>query len=146
MKWDGLQDFYVALRKLPVELRDDATDIIVDAADAAYTAIYQSYPSEPTGNLRKLLAVRPPTMGAFGADVLLVNRAPHAWLYDNGTEARHYTTKGGKLHATGAMWGKSSPPHTFVRNAIRERLRMYEQLIALLESKGLWVSGSPYDA
>lgn len=146
MKWEGMQDFYAALRKLPVELRDDAADIITTAAEDARTAIYQEYAQGDTGNLRKGLYVKPPLPSLYGMDVILISRAAHAWLWDNGSEARHYTTKNGKRHATGRMWGKSSPPHTFIKHVIRHRNRMFEDLVAMMEQHGLWVTGSPYDA
>jgi hypothetical protein len=63
----------------------------------------------------------------FGAGAISRNRAKHAWLYDNGSQARHYTTKSGATHDTGAMWGKTPPTHVFVRTVIRKRRQMYER-------------------
>lgn len=145
MKWEGLDTLYAALRKLPTELRDDAAAIIENAADRAYTAIYQEYGIK-SGDLRSHLSIDPPSRTLYGASVLLKNTAHHAWLWDNGTEARHYTTSGGKRHATGQMWGKSAPPHTFVKHASKSRLLMYQELSDMITKHGLGVRGSAYDA
>ncbi len=69
------------------------------------------------------------------------SRSKLAWLYDNGSQARHYITKAGKRHDTGAMWGKTPAPHLFVQTMLRARRRMYEQLKDLLTRHGLSVSG-----
>jgi hypothetical protein len=111
------------------------------AANGAAAEIGAKY-SVRTGHLRDGLQVRPSEVSHFGAGAILVNRAKHAWLYDNGSQARHYTTKSGARHDTGAMWGKTPPTHVFVRTiVIRKRRQMYEQLKDLLTRNGLQVSG-----
>lgn len=138
MKWDGLQELQAQLRTLPERLKQEAGGIVLAAGERARARIYDAY-GEKSGDLRSHLYVKASSQGLYGAGVLLVNNAKHAWLWDNGSEARHYTTKNGVRHATGRMWGKSSPPHTFVRIAMDERERMYEELADLLRDEGLTV-------
>jgi hypothetical protein len=125
---------------LPDELKGEARHIVEAAANGAAAEIGAKY-SVRTGHLRDGLQVRPSEVSHFGAGAILINRAKHAWLYDNGSQARHYTTKSGARHDTGAMWGKTPPTHVFVRTVIRKRRQMYEQLKDLLTRNGLQVSG-----
>jgi hypothetical protein len=63
----------------------------------------------------------------------VVNRSPHAWMFENGTQARHT--------AIGANRGAMPPGHVFIRIAIIKRKQMYAQLRGLLERHGLKVTG-----
>lgn len=145
MKWEGLDDLRDALRRLPVDLRDDSGEIVQEAAREAFNTISQEY-GEHTGALRRGLRLRGLQVSTFGSAVDLVNTAPHAWLWDHGSEARHYITKHGVKHPTGKMWGRSSPPHTFGRASGRARRAMVGKLIAMMERHGLIVSGRVYGA
>lgn len=140
LKWAGLEELRAQLRALPAELAAEASRIVLDSAEAARSEIDAGYP-EVSGNLKRGLIVKRAAAGPYGAGAVLTNRAKHAWLYDNGTQARHYVTQAGKTHPTGRMWGKSAPTHLFVKTVIRKRRLMYERLKGLLQRHGLTVSG-----
>jgi len=135
-----MEELRETLRNLPDALKHDAEEIVHGAVDAAEAEIYAAY-GQKSGNLRRGLKQEVVASNPFGITVRLKNTAKHAWLWDNGTEARHYTTETGAIHETGAMWGKTAPPHTFVRGASKWRRRMYEQLRTMLEDHGLLTRG-----
>jgi hypothetical protein len=138
VRWSGLNELRAALRNLPEELTAEAGHIVEGAANGAAVDIKRDYAKHRrTGDLQDGLTVTHFEKGKFSAGAIVKNTAKHAWLFDNGSQARHYITKRGKKHATGAM----PPSHIFVRGAIRARRKMYEQLKALLERKGLVVTG-----
>jgi hypothetical protein len=142
--WSGLEEFRDALKRLPTDLRDDAAAIMNEEVEAARAAIDADYAQhEFTGNLRARLLLTTKYDGPFGYRAELRNRAHHAWLFDNGSEARHYVhEKSGRIHATGKMWGKTPPAHTFVRNAMRARERIQTRIVAMMEAAGLEVTVS----
>jgi hypothetical protein len=135
--WSGLEELKAQLRNLPAELAAEASGIVTGRAERARQDIETSYP-DVSGNLRKGLRLGSGTnVGRFGASTILKNTAKLAWLYDNGSQLRHWDS--GKK--TGAMWGKTTPPHTFVKIVIRQRRAMRQDLKALLERHGLVVTG-----
>jgi len=141
--WNGLEELKEDLRNLPEELAGDARGIVTRAVqDAAQDvrAIYQSH--RHTGNLAEGVRVEPVTSNEAGTSLKLKSTARHAWLFDNGSQARHYTTKSGKQHDTGKMWGRTPPTHVFVHTVIRHRRRMYERLKEMLARHGAKVSGN----
>jgi hypothetical protein len=133
--WNGLDELKVALQTLPADLTTAAQNIVFDSAKEAANAIILAYPHK-TGNLSSHVTVSR-AGGAFSTSAKVKNTAKHAWLYDNGSSARHYYTKGGVSHATGAM----PATHLFVSRIVQQRRVMYERLKALLVSHGLLVSG-----
>jgi hypothetical protein len=138
VEWDGLEELKAALRALPAELAAEAAHIVeakANQADADVTAVYGQH--VVTGHLRDRQTVTETQAGPFGVAFEVKNPDPIAWLFDNGSEARHWL--GGK--STGVMWGHTPPTHVFVRSMMRRRREMYAQLKALLERKGLVVSG-----
>lgn len=134
--FDGMDELKRQLRNLPKELTGEASKIVMDSANDAANAARADYP-EVTGNLRKGVKVSSEAVGQFGAGAVVKSTSPHAWLYDHGSQARHWDT--GK--STGKMWGKTRPKHTFAKAMIRHRKRMYARLKELLVSKGLLVTG-----
>jgi hypothetical protein len=138
---EGVPEFHAEFDRLAETLTAEATPIVTQHAVGAAADVTAHYP-EVTGNLKRGMKVTPfRTPVATGAEV--VNRASHAWWYDNGTQARHYTTKAnGVRHDTGAMWGGSRPPtHLFVRTMIRWRTRMDAAVRAIVEGHGVTVTG-----
>lgn len=131
-RFDGLADLRADLRKLPEELRDDASQIVIDAADGAASDIVEDYP-ERTGKLKKGVKVQRLTGSRFFAGAIVRNTAKHAFLWENGTQARHTEL--------GANRGAMPPGNVFVPNVLRRRRQMYDQLKALIASKGLTVTG-----
>lgn len=136
LRWDGLDELRLALRNMPQDLTAEAAHIVEGAANGAEVDIRAEY-NQVTGNLRDGLRQTHFEDSKFSVGVLLKSTSPHAWLWDNGSEARHWAS--GK--STGTMWGKTPPQHTFVRTVVRARRRMYEQLQQMLERHGLTVTG-----
>lgn len=136
LEFEGLAELREQLRKLPRELAREASTIINDAADSAALEVIAGYHVR-TGKLRQAVKVQRENAGQFGASVVVKNTSKLAWLYDNGSQARHWST--GK--STGQMWGKTPPTHHFVKTVIKHRRRMWPKLKQLITSKGLEVSG-----
>jgi hypothetical protein len=143
--FQGVDELLALLRTLPAELAEAAAWYVQDAAAQAESevrAVYQAH--RVTGNLADKLT-HDSTASAFGSAVRVSNTAKHAWIFENGSQARHYTTKGGKRHDTGAMWGQTPQPpgHVFVRTMQKHRRQMYERLSEMVERQGLEVRGTP---
>jgi hypothetical protein len=128
----GLQELRDALRRLPEELRDDARTVVKQEADDAATEIIAAYP-ERTGDLGDHVYVSTTANGRFGVGGIVKNTAHHAWIFENGTQARHT--------ALGADRGAMPPGHVFIPIVIRHRAAMYAQLAAILRAHGLQVTG-----
>lgn len=130
------------LRNLPYELRNEAVNIVESAASAAMAEMDQKYPISlgqkrrgrfvPGGQLRRGLKLEYHNDQQFGAWVTLRNKAPHASLFENGTELRK-TAKGFER-------GSARPGRVFVPTAIKHRRKMNRALIAMLERHGLKVT------
>jgi hypothetical protein len=141
----GIDELREALRSLPADLAAEAATEVTAAAQAAEADVRQVYEAHvASGTLAARLSVSTST-SAFGANAKVKNTSPIAFIFENGTQARHYVTASGAQHATGAMWGKTPEPptHTFVRAMQARRKAMYERLRAILERQGLQVTGEP---
>ncbi len=131
-RWSGLDELREELRNLPEEMTGEASHIVEGAANSAEADIKAGYPSR-TGNLRNHLQQTHFDRGRFSAGVILKNTARHAWLFENGSQARHTDI--------GADRGSMPAGHVFVPAVLKARRRMYEELKALVTRKGLQVSG-----
>jgi hypothetical protein len=143
---DGLADVKAALERLPAELTDEAAAAIWAEADAAAEEIRAASPVRTTGlhpgigrkspwfapgRLRGSVTVAR-SRGTFSVAAKVKNSDPIAWLYEHGSNARHWD--GGKF--VGAM-----PPHpVFGRAMSRGRRAMWTALRGILERHGLLVS------
>jgi len=132
LEWDGLAEFLLELRNLPDNLKGGVGPIVVGHAHKAEQEIRSAYP-ERTGNLKNGLAVETIASERFGAAARVVNRAPHAGIFESGTQARHTDL--------GANRGSMPPGHIFVPIVIRERRAMYEELKDYLRAFGFTVTG-----
>jgi hypothetical protein len=142
LTWTGLEELRAQLRELPAELAVEAGHEVETAANGAAATVKAVYAQHRvTGELRDAVTVEHRAASAFGAAMVVRVNSPIAWLFDNGSMARHYVTASGTKHRTGAMWGKTAPTHVFVTTVIAARRRMYAQLKALLVRKGLTVTG-----
>ncbi len=131
--WSGLEELKAQLRNLPADLTAEASGIVTDRAERAKQDIETSYP-ERTGNLRKGLRLGSGSnVGRFGASTVLKNTAKHAWIFENGTQARHTDI--------GANRGAMPAGHIFIPIVIRQRRAMYADLKALIERHGFVVTG-----
>lgn len=130
--WNGLAELREALRNLPAELTAEASHIVDGVANAAAADIKEGYPAR-TGNLRDHVFVSHRDKGRFAAGAVVKNTAKHAWIFENGTQARHTDI--------GSDRGSMPPGHVFIPAVIKRRRIMYQQLRALLERHGLKVLG-----
>jgi hypothetical protein len=86
-----------------------------------------------TGTLRKRLILGPlPVKGNLTTGRLLKSGSPIAWLFDNGSQARHHAS--GK--SVGRMWGKTPPTHIFRKTVGRTRRRLAQQFRDMLLRRG----------
>jgi hypothetical protein len=141
--FSGLDELREALRALPADLALEASGIVLDAGNAAADTVREVYEAHAiTQHLADSVTVGAIQTGTYGAGAIVRVNDPIAWLFDNGSQARHYMTKRGAEHATGTMWGGTTPPtHIFAGTMARTRRAMYETLKDLLVRHGLAVSG-----
>lgn len=134
IKWDGLDEFKKALRNMPSDLAGEAGHIVEGTANAAAVEIKRGYASHRrTGKLQSGVTVTHFDKGKFSAGAIVKNTAPHAHLFETGTQARHT--------AIGANRGSMPPGHVFVPAVVKHRRKMYAELKAMLVRFGLLVSG-----
>jgi hypothetical protein len=126
--WHGLKEYMDELRKLPDECKGEAAKLIEGSVNSAYVTVARVYDAHRhTGNLRRRLTISPMKGG-----LVLRSGSPIAWLFDNGSQARHWAS--GK--STGAMWGKTPPTHIFAKTVAQERRKLTEQYKAMLLRRG----------
>ncbi len=133
LAWDGLEELKAQLRSLAGDLAGEAAHIIEGSTNAAALSIKQGYPDR-TGDLRDHVDASLERT-EFGAVGTVRNTSPLAWIFENGTQARHT--------AIGANRGAMPPGHVFIPRAAAERRRMYEDLKDMMARHpiGLEVSG-----
>jgi len=132
LRWDGLDAFKADLKKLPDNVTTEADPIVQRSAKEAAAEIKAAYPVR-TGTLRNRVFVSRVDKGKHFAGAIVKNTAPHAHLYELGTQARHTDI--------GANRGSMPAGHVFVPRIIRHRRAMYVKLKALLVKYGAVVSG-----
>lgn len=137
--WEGLEELRAELRRLPSHLAAEGADIVDDEAAQAKDEVVAAYETQfkgdaNTGNLVKGVRVRK-SRTTFGGSSLLQSTAPHAHLYEYGTQLRR--------HRNGKSVGQMPPKPTVVPIVVRRRRRMYERLADLVRRQGLEVSGTP---
>ncbi len=125
-------DLKATLKTLPTDLAGEASHIVEAAANAAAADIKEGYPVR-TGNLRDHVYVSHQDKGRLIVGAVVKNTAKHAYIFENGTQARHTDL--------GANRGSMPPGHVFVPAVIKRRRLMNEQLRELAVRKGLTVTG-----
>lgn len=146
IRWDGLDELRAALRMLPQDLATEGEQIVFDAAEAAVSDIDAGYSaSQKSGSLRSGLDLVKSASTRFGAGVLVINRAQHAWLYDYGSHGPRSYTGTDKLgrRFNDADRGTMPAKHVFVPPMITHRARMYDRFRDLLQRQGLLPVGEP---
>jgi len=134
VKWNGLAELREQLRHLPADLTGEATHIVEGRANRAAADMLAGYAEHRrAGRLQKGVTVTHFDRGRFSAGAIVKNTAPHASIFENGTQARHTDL--------GANRGAMPPGHVFVPAVVRQRRAMYEDLKAMLVRYGLRVSG-----
>ncbi len=138
MVFRGFEEFKAQLRNLPSELAGEASGIVIGAAEVAAAAIEQKYRANAhTGDLADGVLVEVVEAGPFGVAARVRSVGNLAWLYEMGSEARHYVTVRGNTHLTGRM----PAGNYFIPECIRRRRAMNEALKAMMERHGLTVTG-----
>lgn len=138
--WHGLEELKAELRNLPAHLAEEADAIVAEAADTAGSIIKAAYNQHRwTGNLANGVVVRKTSRKEFRAAYTVKSTAPHAHIFELGTEARHYVTHRGVMKSVGRM----PAAHIFLPVIIRERRNMFIDLEGMLIRNGLRVTGEP---
>lgn len=132
---DGLEELRQALLKLPAVLADKAAGRVAFRTALAAQKIRDSYPVR-TGNLRNGVKTSVDTSGVSVVGVVK-NTAKIAWMYENGTQARHTDTGANR----GQMFSAGPPGHVFIPIVAQERRAMYGDLAEIVAGEGLEVSG-----
>ena len=129
LRFDGMAELRAALRNLPADLAAEGVEIIMARGEEATAEIIAEYPTW-TGNLRKgvKLTRRP---SPFGGVAIVKSSAPHAHLFEYGTQARH--------NSFGANRGFMPAGNIFAPIMMRVRRAMVDDLIGLLKRAGLEV-------
>ncbi len=133
LRFDGLEDLRLELRRLPKDLRDEAQGIVFDSALEGGVDAESHYPRR-TGDLAGGIEVKQLSSGgpAF-AGAVVQNKSKLAFIFENGTQARH--------NGLGANRGSMPVGNVFIPAMIRARRAMYDKLREMLKRKGLKVSG-----
>jgi hypothetical protein len=141
MSWNGLSELKKILRSLPDDLAEEAGRVVVWNANAAAGDIRASYP-RVSGNLQDGVVVEVDNSfvgSRYGARAIVKSKAPHAYIYEHGTEARHYFTQKGR--GVRKAVGRMPAGNIFVPRVIKHRRRMMDELVEFLIRKGLMVRG-----
>lgn len=132
----GLTELRAALRNLPPNLTLEASNIVEFAATSAAAEVRTNY-ARVSGDLVKGVVVEGRSAGPFVARKIVKSKAPHAWMYENGTQVRH-TVKG----VNRGVMPPAPPGRAFIPVVIKRRRQMHLGLISLLERNGMKVSGA----
>ena len=131
-QWEGVKELIAQFETLAPDLTTASTPIVELAARVAKDTIYTGYPTY-TGNLKKGLTiteVNEPTR----MSCTVINKAPHAWLFERGSQARH--------NAIGANRGSMPANPLFSSTMMRTRRALYTALVPqLVDQFGLTVTG-----
>ena len=126
--WSGMREYLAELKALPAEAQGEAAKAIEGEVNAAYVTVKRVYlDHEVTGTLARRLTVAPMAGG-----VVLRSASPIAWLFDNGSKARHWAS--GKN--TGTMWGRTPPTHVFASAVGKGRRTLTRRFREMLLRRG----------
>jgi len=146
----GLDELRAALKKLPADLQREAAVIVQAQAEQMAVDVVGQYPMGPTGNLRAGLRVVLNIDVVGGVKAQVLSTAPHAYIYEHGSEPRAYTGQGRiktRKNPPGWKVGKStgSMPKRklFVPIAQLRRRVMVAALVDVIERAGLSVTTLP---
>ena len=132
--WIGLDELKEQLRKLPADLTSEATNIIQATANRAEADMKARYAAHKrSGNLMDgLEQVERDDRTAYGYAIVIINKAPHAWIFEFGSQARHRGI---------TTWAPMPAGHVFIPAMDSNRHWMYGQLKEVLKRAGLEMSG-----
>lgn len=130
MVWTGLEEFKAALAQLPEACLGEAEKAIESEANAAYVTIAAVYGAHiHTGTLRRLLTLSPLKRTGVVSGLQLRSGSPLAYIFDAGTEARHWK-KNGKYT------GRMPPTWIFSRTVGRARRNLTQRFKEMLLRQG----------
>jgi len=133
LTWAGLSELKVQLRTLPERLKGEATHVVDAAANRAEADMKAEYAAHVrSGNLLGHVQQTVTDDSAYGYAIQVKNTAPHAWLFEFGSQARHRNLK---------TWKAMPAGHVFIPAMETNRRWMYEQLIEMMTREGLQVTG-----
>lgn len=134
--WTGLREEFVALGQLPAACRGEAAHITDAAANGAALDVRRAYGEHvATGTMQSRVVVEDTPTGK-----IVRSASPLAFIFEFGTEARHYITRHGVTHETGA----APAARIFIPAMVRNRRTMFRALIAMIERFGATrVTGVP---
>jgi hypothetical protein len=131
--WNGLNEYREELRQLPEACTGEAAHIVEAGANGAYQTISSFYGAHHfTGTLQKRLTLTPLKEAAFATGLKLTSGSPLAWLFDNGSQARHYVTEHGVTHVTGRM----PPTHIFSSTVGKTKRAIVQHLKEMVLRRG----------
>ena len=137
--FEGLEQLRKDLLNLPTELQAEAGHIVEAHANAAAARIKSVYADHwLTGELTKKVTVDFDLTTGVAASAVIKNTSRLAYIFENGSEARHYITHNGVQHLTGKM----PAGNVFIPRVMQERRNMYQDIAAMVAAKGLTVTGS----
>lgn len=134
LRFDGMSEFRAALRRLPDELKAEASHIVEATANGVAAQVKQNYPTGKTGNLVRGVTVTHFEGGKVSAGAIVKSVAKHAWLYEHGSKVRR-TGRG----ANRGQMPEAPESKQMIPIVVRARRRMTEQLIGLLQRNGFTV-------
>lgn len=130
--WQGLDELNAELRALPESCAGEAAKLIEGTANGVYVDITGAYPIR-TGNLRKGMKIKPLVKRGLVVGQTVINTAPHANIFENGTQARHTSI--------GANRGSMPPGRVFVPRVVKARRRLTQELKDMVTRHGAVVTG-----
>jgi hypothetical protein len=141
--WIGMKELMVALKRLPQELTELGSAIVQESAERAAAEVKAAYPVGPGdddyegGNLRKGVRVGQKRTGKYALGWTVRSTAPHAYMFETGTQVRYNISRNQQLLKKPAHRGFMPGSNIFVPIMVARRREMYEDLTALLEQSGL---------
>ena len=138
----GIEETKAEFKAQPEALAKATQTLANRIAKQAVADIKAAYPRK-TGNLRNGVKVersRNPSKTIAAARV--VNRAPHAHLYELGTKARHFvgTDKRGRKYVIGDR-GQGTAHHVFPPRIVRWRFVFFEAVKEIMNRAGITTTG-----
>lgn len=129
---DGFDELIGELTRAPQEMRAEGMGIVREETEGAAAEIRNQYHTK-TGTLAKRVETEYPSTQVLVG--IVRSRAPHAHLYEFGTQKRQTNSGANRGTMPAAL------PAVTVPIARRRRLRMIRRLADMLTRKGFEVSG-----
>ena len=129
VRWEGLEEFREWLRSLPGDAAGEAGHIVQGEANYATFQIRSRYRGKfSTGKMQSQVTVDKKVTRDGVVKWVVRNASPLAFIYEFGTEARHYYT----VHGVKKLLGRMPPAHVFISIVIQRRRIMYLRLKDML--------------